>query len=749
MSAIKIKPFTKPNTDKNYVENTWSMLRNAIHQIQQHRESELSYEELYRNAYNLVLQKHGAFLYQNLACTIKDHMIALKDSVEASMATGGFLSTLNTVYTQHFNAMLKIRDILLYLDKSYAKDHEPVFDLGLSTFRDEIVLAAHITDHIRTTLLHMIHAERAGDVIDRSEIKSACTMLLALSNNTSAASVYEAVFERHLLKQTGEYYRQESQANLVAQDAAVYLRKAEERIDQENTRAAECFADSTRSKILKVVQEELLEKHLNEILDMKGTGITFMLENKHIPDLRRMFRLFCKIEGGLDVMCTAVKSYLETTGRSLVQEEGKQPRDAAKYTQTLLDLRDKYTSILNDAFYDEDPAKKTRAPDPRMLKAINQAFATFINENMRAAEYTSLFIDNLLKKGAKELTEAQVEKALDDIMVLFRFLQDKDIFERYYKQHLAKRLLGNKTASDEAERGVINRLKIECGYNFTAKLEGMFKDIYVSRTTYDAFKAYIASSDAHKAAMRGIDLNPKVLTTVHWPTSATPGCILPLELKSACDVFLAFYNTKHSGRILTWQTAFGSADVIGRFQKGRRIHTLQVTTHHMILLLLFNNLTEDECISFKDIKERTNMGDVELRRCLQTLACGKARVLNKNPMTRDVADDDTFTANDKFASKLTRVKIQQIVAQETEPEIKATKEKVDEDRKHLMEAAIVRVMKARKTMHYAELVAEVTQQLSARFHPQPTQLKKRIESLIEREYLERTEADRTMYKYLA
>ena len=54
----------------------------------------------------------------------------------------------------------------------------------------------------------------------------------------------------------------------------------------------------------------------------------------------------------------------------------------------------------------------------------------------------------------------------------------------------------------------------------------------------------------------------------------------------------------------------------------------------------------------------------------------------------------------------------------------------------------MRVMKARKTLHYAELIAEVTQQLSARFIPQPTQLKKRIESLIEREYLERIDSDR-------
>ncbi len=46
---------------------------------------------------------------------------------------------------------------------------------------------------------------------------------------------------------------------------------------------------------------------------------------------------------------------------------------------------------------------------------------------------------------------------------------------------------------------------------------------------------------------------------------------------------------------------------------------------------------------------------------------------------------------------------------ESDPERKETRQKVDDDRKHEIEAAIVRIMKSRKKMQHNVLVAEVSQ----------------------------------------
>lgn len=169
----------------------------------------------------------------------------------------------------------------------------------------------------------------------------------------------------------------------------------------------------------------------------------------------------------------------------------------------------------------------------------------------------------------------------------------------------------------------------------------------------------------------------------------------------------------------------------------------------MCVLMLFNNRDR---LMYEEVASETDIPEKDLVRALQSLAMGKAtqRILIKTPKTKDIEPSHTFTVNDSFTSKLYRVKIQSVAAKgESEPERNETRSKVDEDRKHEIEAAIVRVMKDRKRLQHNVLVAEVTEQLKSRFLASPVVIKKRIEGLIEREYLARTPEDRKVYTYVA
>lgn len=98
---------------------------------------------------------------------------------------------------------------------------------------------------------------------------------------------------------------------------------------------------------------------------------------------------------------------------------------------------------------------------------------------------------------------------------MFRFVTEKDVFERYYKSHLAKRLLQGRSVSDDAEKGMLSKLKIECGFQFTQKLEGMFHDMKISNDTMEAYKKHVAKGTVVSLFLQVSSINACVLIACH------------------------------------------------------------------------------------------------------------------------------------------------------------------------------------------------------------------------------------------
>ncbi|XP_028159221.1 cullin-3 [Ostrinia nubilalis] len=739
--------------DEKYVESIWSLLKNAIQEIQKKNNSGLSFEELYRNAYTMVLHKHGERLYTGLKEVVTHHLeTKVREDVLHSLHNG-FLQTLNNAWTDHQTSMVMIRDILMYMDRVYVQQNEVdnVYNLGLIIFRDQVVRYGCIRDHLRQTLLELVARERRGEVVDRLAIRNACQMLMVLGINSRA--VYEEDFEKPFLHQSAEFYRMESQKFLAENSAAVYIARVEARIGEEAERARHYLDETTEPRVVSVLEHELIERHMKTIVEMENSGVVHMLLHTRTAELACVYKLLSRVPEGLRTVADAVSAHLREQGRALVTDTHHNT-NAIAFVQNLLDLKDRFDHFLQNSFNNDKIFKHMIASD----------FEYFLNLNNKSPEFLSLFIDGKLKKGEKGMSEQEIEAVLDKTMVLFRFLQEKDVFERYYKQHLAKRLLLNKSVSDDSEKNMISKLKTECGCQFTSKLEGMFKDMTVSNTIMEEFKEHVLSSGSN---LHGVDLSVRVLTTGFWPTqSATPKCNIPTAPRTAFEVFRSFYLAKHSGRQLSLQPQLGSADLHATFRAAGgspprapsppaaaahapRKHIIQVSTFQMCVLLLFN---KRERLTYEEILNETDIPEKDLIRALQSLAMGKAtqRVLIKHPKNKEIEPSHQFYVNDAFTSKLHRVKIQTVAAKgESEPERRETRNKVDEDRKHEIEAAIVRIMKARKKMQHTLLVTEVTEQLRARFLPSPVVIKKRIEGLIEREYLARTPDDRKVYTYVA
>ncbi|KAJ9660542.1 hypothetical protein H2198_002479 [Neophaeococcomyces mojaviensis] len=796
------RALTKDDVD---CESVWEVLHRAFREIHARNASQLSFEELFRNAYKLVLKKKGEFLFENvksleisiLDTDVKSRIVDLAtpslllsgssetSSVEKRTAGERFISALTKSYQDYSIEVGMITDVLMYMDRiSTAEGRKPsIFTIALGLFRERILRAAvseelsmSILDLLEMTLLDMIALERSGEMIDRPLIKASCRMLENLYETITeeeSTKLYLTSFEPKYLDASRDYYRNEGQLLLQEADATTFCSQASRRLKEESERCQQSLSRVTEPKIIAVIEKELIAAHIAEVINLPGTGIRAMITNDKIDDLRNLYDLVHRIDQRLKPLKDAVhnlvlevgeeinKSALQTASEKQQpkapekKEPGKGPPPkplnqqtvaAVNWVEEVLKLKAKYDKLWERAF----------RCDGVMEKSLEISFQDFINGNSRAPEFVSLFLDQYLKSNGKDKTEAEVDALLDSGVTLLQYLADKDILESYYHKHMAKRLLMNKTISRDVERSMLSKMKVKLGNQFTVKMEGLLKDVELSENLTKQYKDYAAKLEAKKSSK--VDLEMHVLTMTVWPIftseSELRSCVYPAEVAQVKESFEKFYLGKHTGRKLTWMHHMGEATMRATFKKDGQAVTYEVAvpTFCMMVLMLFN---DHEKLTFDEIQQLTNIPTEQLIRTMQSVAVApKTRLLKKEPMSRDVNPTDEFSHNPDFKHQFRKFKVALVSEQsnkvENAEERKETQKKADDQRGLLVDAAVVRIMKARKSLTHQQLMTETIQILSSRFQPEVAMIKKKIETLIDREYLERgPDPANPSYNYLA
>ena len=618
-----------------------------------------------------------------------------------------------------------------------------IYNMGLVLFRQVVVLEDSIRYHMGVTLLDMVLKERRGEeVIDRETLKNACGMLVELGIEGEHQSlVYQDLFEESFLERSARFFSSESQKLLKQNSASFYIRKVEALLDLEAMRTSQYLDTATIPKVLRVMEEELIKRHMETLVDMKGSGVEFMLRNNRTDDLACMYKLFSRVgEEGNRIIGDCISHFIRQSGKAAVIET----TDANAFIKNLLELKDKFDHILENSFRN----------DMILKRVISDCFEYLLNLNSRSPEFLSLFIDNELQKEAKGLGEEEVDEVLDKSLTLFRFLHEKDMFEEYFRRHQMDRLL-NQNSLEDSERMMISKLKAECGGQFTTNLEDMFRDIDLSATLNKEFHNQLCNIKSD------ICISVKVLKQSSWPgKESLHSPVKPPPVPAqAFAAFQSFYLSKWKMESQRWkrecskklilQPDGGNAELgVFFFNKGEKTeHIICVSTYQMIILLLFNSR---EQVTFKELAVETLIPDKQLKRSLLPLFSNPSQqILIKSSDSREIKVEDTFSVNNLFTSAVRRVKIQQRISKGGERDHTETVEKIEVDRKGELEANIVRIMKSRKQVQHSQLVAELIQLVSKRFHPSPLAIKTRIEALIDKEYMKRSDHDNSCYIYLA
>lgn len=165
-------------------------------------------------------------------------------------------------------------------------------------------------------------------------------------------------------------------------------------------------------------------------------------------------------------------------------------------------------------------------------------------------------------------------------------------------------------------------------------------------------------------------------------------------------------------------------------------------TYQMAMLLLFETCDSLTC---KEIQDSLQLNSDTFQKHIQSLIESKLLLVGSETL-----DDATeVKLNLDYSNKRTKFKITAALQKETQQEVEHTMTAVDEDRKLYLQAAIVRIMKSRKVLRHNQLIQEILSHTKVSFAPSITMIKKCIESLIDKQYIERTANSGDEYSYVA
>ncbi|EEU40969.1 uncharacterized protein NECHADRAFT_103491 [Fusarium vanettenii 77-13-4] len=687
----------------------------------------------------------GEELYNKLIDYLKQHLEGLVNQSKAHTD-----EALLTFYIKEWGrytvAAKYIHHLFRYLNRHWVKREidegkkniYDVYTLHLVQWRR--VLFEQVSSKVMDAVLKLVEKQRNGETIEHGQIKQVVDSFVSLGldeadPSKSTLDVYRFHFERPFLTATKEFYLAESKQFVSENSIVEYMKKAETRLDEEEERVRMYLHQDIAIPLKKTCNQALIADHSTLLRD----EFQVLLDNDREEDMARMYGLLSRIPDGLDPLRSKFETHVRKAGLAAVQKIQSSEGDKLEpkvYVDALLEIHTQYQGLVKRAFTDE----------PEFTRSLDNACREFVNRNEvckagsnKSPELLAKYTDVLLRKSSTSIEEAELERTLGQIMTVFKYIEDKDVFQKFYSRMLARRLVHSNSSSDDAETSMISKLKEACGFEYTNKLQRMFQDMQISKDLNKEFRDHLEGVEYTKS----VDSAFSILGTGFWPlTAPSTDFTPPPEIAAEIERFIRFYKHKHDGRKLTWLWHLCKGEIKAGYCKASKTpYTFQVSIYQMAILLLFN---EKDNYSYEDMLSATQLSSEVLDQALAVILKAKVLIMS-GPTGEKPKPGKTFRLNYDFKSKKIRVNLNLGGIKEAKQEEAETNKTIEEDRKLVLQSAIVRIMKARKKMKHTQLVSETINQIRSRFVPKVSDIKKCIEILLDKEYLERLDDDELGY----
>ena len=628
----------KTNTSwdsKAYLEKIWGQLDAALAVIFKDGQNGFSKEDLYRGVENVCRQGGASTLFSRLEQRCRMHVEQDMRQPLLEKAGGDNVAVLKAVlmeWAKWKEQMVTIRAIFFFLDRSYLlpSSKPTLLELTPQLFREIVFNNSQLKEPIIVGACALVGQDRASSRSFQGEHADLFKQSVDMFHEIS---VYSSSFEPRFLAFTQHFISEWSDEMIVQKPIPEYVALADETIRKEMHRCDDFELDtSTRRDLLALLEDHLIQRKETDLIEYEA--LATMLDNNSTTELTALYNLLSRRRLGSKLR-PAFEKWVDETGTSIVFAN-----DADDMIIHLLSLKRRMDFTWQNCFQrDEALGYGVRESFAIFMNKTKKGEATWGTDNTKVGEMIAKYVDQLLRGGSKAIPEvltarrassitgprpavvangqaeddnedadvdedAEVNIQLDQVLDLFRFVQGKAVFEAFYKKDLARRLLMGRSASADAERSMLTRLKTECGSGFTQNLEQMFKDVELAREEMQSYKQRLEDRIGYEKG-KNVDLSVNILSAAAWPTYPDIPVNIPGNVKRAIDDFELHYKSKHSGRKLEWKHALAHCQMRGTFIPGSK--ELVVSSFQAIVLLLFNGLAPNDRLSYQHILNETGL----------------------------------------------------------------------------------------------------------------------------------------------
>lgn len=471
-----------PKADPDEYYNTvWKRLEVSLTATFADEKLPYSNEELYRGVEIVCRQGKAKDLFEKLKGKCRGNVLHnVKEKLDQMSGSDNAVIVLQSVVQawSRWNKQLEaLRSIFFYLDRSFllhSATLPSIDEMGIIEFRINIFMPEPLQSKILRGACDLLGAARNGDETARND----CLYRDAIKMFHSLA-VYTKFFEPRLMSESQQYYASWAEQTVSATDLAGYVESCVKLIDQEMHRCDDFGLDQTTKKALEQYLEDIMvDQRQTRLLLVEDIGD--LLAKNRPSTMPQLYSLLQRRRLG-EKLRPAFEAFIIKQGSGIVFDEEREQEMVIR----LLEFKKKLDLILEQSFQRHEALGHT----------LREAFETFINKSKRSSmtwgtdnpkpgEMIAKYVDMVLKGGTKAIRtsgvgtedapkapdnenqegesedeDVEISKQLDQVLDLFRFVHGKAVFEAFYKRDLARRLLLGRSASSDAEKSMLTRLK--------------------------------------------------------------------------------------------------------------------------------------------------------------------------------------------------------------------------------------------------------------------------------------------------